>query len=142
MENVMEINSGGLMRSLASQGWNFLRLRGDWKSMPDSSSFLAMVLVLVFLGGFAEQISRGHSFLMAVVVTVSWLAILLWSASTGGRINRRLASALGVLSVAIQVGLVLSTWIPVFEWPVAIWSGVAVMHLLTQATQDGAGAWR
>jgi hypothetical protein len=135
-------NGGGLIRSLAWHGWNLLRLRGDWKSMPDSSSFLVVVLVLVFLGGLAEQISRGHSLLVAVVVTVSWLAILLWSTSTGGRTNRRLASALGVLSMAIQVGLILSTWVPVFEWPVAIWSGIAVMHLLTQASQDGAGAWR
>lgn len=138
----MENNSVGLIRSLAWQGWNLLRLRGDWKSMPDSSSFLAVVMVLVLLGGLAEQISRGHSLLMAVVVTVAWLAILLWSASTGGRTNRRLASALGVLSMAIQAGLILSTWVPAFEWPVAIWSGIAVMHLLTQASQDGAGAWR
>jgi len=138
----MENNSGGLIRSLALQAWNLLRLRGDWKSMPDSSSFLTMVMVLVLLGGLAEQIARGHSLLMAVVVTVSWLAILLWSASTGGRTNRRLASALGVLSLAIQAGLILSTWVPAFEWPVAIWSGIAVMHLLTQASHDSAGAWR
>jgi len=138
----MENNSGGLIRSLVWQAWNLLRLRGDWKSMPDSSSFLTMVMVLVLLGGLAEQIARGHSLLMAVVVTVSWLAILLWSASTGGRTNRRLASALGVLSLAIQAGLILSTWVPAFEWPVAIWSGIAVMHLLTQASQDSAGAWR
>jgi len=137
----MENNSGGLIRSLVWQAWNLLRLRGDWKSMPDSSSFLTMVMVLVLLGGLAEQIARGHSLLMAVVVTVSWLAILLWSASTGGRTNRRLASALGVLSLAIQAGLILSTWVPAFEWPVAIWSGIAVMHLLTQASQDSAGAW-
>lgn len=138
----MENNNGGLIRSLVWQGWNLLRLRGDWKSMPDSSSLLAMLMVLVLLGGLAEQISRGHSLLMAIVVTVSWLAILLWSAGTGGRTNRRLAAALGVLSLAIQAGLILSTWVPAFEWPVAIWSGIAVMHLLTQASQDGAGAWR
>lgn len=110
--------------------------------MPDSTAFLRIVLSLVVLGGMAEQTVRGHSLLIAIVVTVSWLAILLWSSSKEGRINRRLASALGLLSIVIQSGLILTIWLPATEWPVAIWSGIAVMHLLSQADQDGAGAWR
>jgi hypothetical protein len=110
--------------------------------MPDSRSFLGIVLFLVFLGGMAEQFARGHALLNAVVVTVSWLVILLWSSRQAGKINRRLAFALGLLSIMIQAGLILSTWMPAAEWPVAIWSGIAVMHLLSQASQDGAGAWR
>ena len=132
----------GLMESLAWQGWNLLRLRGDWKAMPDSTAFLRIVLSLVVLGGMAEQTVRGHSLLIAIVVTVSWLAILLWSSSKEGRINRRLASALGLLSIVIQSGLILTIWLPAAEWLVAIWSGIAVVHLLSQAAQDGAGAWR
>lgn len=139
---MMSLTKPGLMATLCWHGWNLLRLRGDWKSMPDSRSFLGIVLILVFLGGMAEQSARGHELLTAVVVTVSWLVILLWSSRQAGTINRRLAFALGLLSIMVQMGLILSTWMPAAEWPVAIWSGIAVMHLLSQASQDGAGAWR
>lgn len=138
----MSLTKPGMIASLCWHGWNLLRLRGDWKSMPDSRSFLGIVLILVFLGGMAEQFSRGHELLTAAVVTVSWLVILLWSSRQADAINRRLAFALGLLSIMIQAGLILSTWMPVTEWPVAIWSGIAVMHLISQASQDGAGAWR
>lgn len=132
----------GLMKSLVWHGWNLLRLRGDWKSMPESSRFLGIVMSLAFIGGMAEQTVRGRPFLMAAVVTLSWLAILLLVSRKDRQINLRLAAALGLLSIGIQVALILSNWIPAAEWPVAIWSGIAVMHLLSQAAHDGAGAWR
>ena len=138
----MEQTRPGLLTSLAWHGWSFLRLRGDWKSMPDSSGFLGIVMSLVFLGGMAEQWSRGRQFFMAMVVTVSWLVIVVLASRKDGQINRRLAAALGLLSMGIQGALILSSWIPAAEWPVAIWSGIAVMHLLSQAAHDGAGAWR
>lgn len=116
----MSLTKPGMMATLCWHGWNLLRLRGDWKSMPDSRSFLGIVLILVFLGGMAEQFSRGHELLTAAIVTVSWLVILLWSSRQAGAINRRLAFALGLLSIMIQAGLILSTWMPVTEWPVAI----------------------
>ncbi len=132
----------GLMKSLFWHGWSLLRLRGDWKSMPESSSFLGIVMGLVFIGGMAEQWARGRPLVMAIVVTVSWLAILLLASRKDGQINRRLAAALGLLSIGIHGALILSSWVPAAEWPVAIWSGIAVMHLLSQAAHDGAGAWR
>jgi hypothetical protein len=138
----MKNEKHGLMRSLAWHGWNLLRLRGDWKSMPEATSFMGVVLGSVFVGGMTEQIARGRSLTIAVGVTVAWLAILLWVSSEKRRINNRLASALGILSITIQVGLVVASWLPVVEWPIAIWAGIAIMHLLSKASQDGAGAWR
>ena len=132
----------GLMRTIAWHGWNLLRLRGDWKSMPDAASFMGVVLGSCFVGGMTEQLARGRSLTIAVWVTVAWLAILLWASSEKGRINKRLASALGILSITIQVGLVVASWLPVVEWPIALWAGFAIMHLLSKASQDGAGAWR
>jgi hypothetical protein len=139
---MMGQTKSGLMTSLAWHGWNLLRLRGDWKSMPDATSFMGVVLGLVFVGGMAEQFARGRSLMIALGVTVAWLAVLLWASAKEGRINRRLASALGILSLVIQGGLVLASWLPAVEWPIAIWAGIAIMHLLSQASQDGAGAWR
>ena len=101
---MMNLAKPGLMASLCWHGWSLLRLRGDWKAMPDSRSFLGIVLILVFLGGMAEQFARGHALLTAVVVTVSWLVILLWSSRQAGTINRRLAFALGLLSIMVQMG--------------------------------------
>lgn len=132
----------GLMKSLVWHGWNLLWLRGDWKSMPESSRFLGIVMSMVFIGGMVEQWVRGRPLWVAIVVTLSWLAILLLVSRKDRQVNLRLAAALGLLSIGIQAALILSSWIPAAEWPVAIWSGIAVMHLLSQAAHDGAGAWR
>lgn len=110
--------------------------------MPDSSGFAWIAMSATLVGGLTEQLVRGRSLGLAIVSTVVWLGFILAMSRKGGDFNRRLAAALALLSIAIQVLLILSTWIPVVEWPVAIWSGVAVMHLLSQANNSGAGAWR
>ena len=56
--------------------------------------------------------------------------------------NRRLAAALALLSIVIQFGLIIASWVPMMEWPVAIWSGIALMHLISQGARDGAGTLR
>ena len=138
----MKNRNPGLLASLAWHGWQFLRLRGDWKMMPDASGFLGALLLLVLVGGVAEQWVRSRSIAVAIGITLAWMVILLWMASPGGRINRRLAAALALLSIVIQFGLILASWVPVMEWPVAIWSGVALMHLISQGARDGAGTLR
>ena len=132
----------GLLASMAWHGLQFLRLRGDWRAMPESKGFLGILLLLVLIGGVAEQWVRNRSILVAIGVTLAWMAILFWMASPGGRINRRLAAALALLSIVIQFGLIIASWVPVMEWPVAIWSGVALMHLISQGARDGAGTLR
>ena len=110
--------------------------------MPDDKGFLGALLLLVLVGGVAEQWVRSRSITVAFGVTLTWMAILLWMASPGGRINRRLAAALALLSIVIQFGLIIASWVPLMEWPVAIWSGVALMHLISQGARDGAGTLR
>jgi hypothetical protein len=110
--------------------------------MPDSSGFAWIAMSATLVGGLTEQLVRGRTWGLAIVSTLVWLGFILAMSRKDGGFNRRLAAALALLSIAIQVLLILSTWIPVVEWPVAIWSGVAVMHLLSQANNSGAGAWR
>jgi hypothetical protein len=138
----MKVKNHGLLASLAFHGWQFLRLRGDWKAMPGDKGFLGALLPLVLVGGVAEQWVRSRSITVAIGVTLTWMAILLWMASPGGRINLRLAAALALLSIVIQFGLIIASWVPMMEWPVAIWSGIALMHLISQGARDGAGTVR
>lgn len=97
---------------------------------------------VAFLGGMTEQLVRGHTLSLAFVTTFAWLGFVLLAANRSDVFNRRLASALGLLSIGIQALLVISIWIPGAEWLVAIWSGLAVMHLLSNANNDRARAWR
>lgn len=138
----MKDRNPGLLPSLVLHGWQLLRLRGDWKAMPDDKGFLGALLLLVLVGGVAEQWVRSRSITVAFGVTLAWMTILLWMASPGGRINRRLAAALALLSIVIQFGLIIASWVPMMEWPVAIWSGIALMHLISQGARDGAGTLR
>jgi len=131
-----------LMAAMTMQGIAFLRLRGDWRSMPASGSFLLFVMALTFLGGMAEQLVRGRSLEIALGVTVAWMAIIALASKVDGKLNTRLASALCLLSVLIQMMLVMAIWVPVVEWPVALWSGIAVMHLLSSASRTDTGVWR
>lgn len=132
----------GLLASLAWHGWQFLRLRGDWRAMPDSKAFLGTLLIFVLLGGLGEQWVRGHPLPVAVGVSLVWIGFLIWIASPDRRLNHRLASALALLSMVIQWGLIIASWIPLLEWPVAIWSGIALMHLMSQGTRNNAKTWR
>lgn len=129
----------GLMASVGWHCWQFLSFRGDWHRMPDSMGFAGTAMAGTLLGGLTEQLVRGRPWTLAMVTTLVWLGLILAVSRKDGRLNRRLAGALGVLSMGIQALLVLSIWIPGVEWPVAIWSGVAVMHLLSKAS-GGAGA--
>lgn len=131
-----------LMVAMTMQGIAFLRLRGDWRSMPTSGSFLLFVMALTFLGGMTEQLVRGRSLEVALGVTVAWMAIIALASKVEGKLNTRFASALCLLSVLIQMLLVMATWVPVVEWPVALWAGIAVMHLLSSAGRTDTGAWR
>ncbi len=109
--------------------------------MPDSSGFVWAVMGASFLGGMTEQLVRGHTLGVALVTTFAWLGFVLLAANRSEVFNRRLASALGLLTMGIQALLIFSIWIPGAEWPIAIWSGLAVMHLLSKANNDRAGAW-
>ena len=110
--------------------------------MPDSTGFVWVAMSVSFFGGMTEQLVRGRTWGLALVTTFAWLGFVLLAANRNDVFNRRLASALGLLSIAIQALLVLSTCIPGAEWPIAIWSSMAVMHLLSKANNDRAGVWR
>ncbi len=135
----MQAKNSGLLSALIWHGWQFLRLRGDWRAMPEAKGFVSVLLFLVFCGGVAEQLVRHRSIPVAIGVTVAWMAIIIWVAIEDGRLNRRLAAALALLSAVIQTGLILASWLPPLEWPVAIWSGIALMHLISQGTRYRAG---
>lgn len=110
--------------------------------MPDSTGFVWVAMGVDFLGGMTEQLVRGRTWGLALVTTVAWLGLVLLAANRSDVFNRRLASALGLLTMSTQVLLILSIWIPGAEWLVAIWSGLAVMHLLSNANNDRARVWR
>ncbi len=131
-----------LLTSLAWHSWRLLTLRGDWKAMPDSGAFVALVLGVMVLGGLGEQMVRGHSPGPAFVSTLLWFAVVLAVSSHSGQLNRRLVAALALLSVGIEALLILTASLPAAEWPVAIWSGLAVLRLLLQAGGTGAEASR
>ncbi|MEF8704271.1 MAG: hypothetical protein V5B32_13730 [Candidatus Accumulibacter sp. UW26] len=131
-----------LLTSLVWHCWRLLTLRGDWKAMPDSAAFVWLVLSVVFVGGLTEQLVRGHSLTSALVSTVLWLGVVLAVSSHRGSLNRRLVAALALLSIGIEALLILTPWLPAAEWPVAIWSGLAVLRLLLQVNGTGAEAGR
>jgi uncharacterized membrane protein len=110
--------------------------------MPDSTGFVWFAIGASFIGGMTEQLVRGRPLALALVTTFVWLGLVLLASKKDGAFNRRLASALGLLTIGIQVLLILSIWIPDAEWLVAIWSGLAVMHLLSNAHNDRARVWR
>ena len=110
--------------------------------MPDSTGFVWVAMGANFFGGMVEQLVRGRTWGLAVVTTLAWIVFILVAANRNDVFNRRLASALGLLTMGIQFLLVLSIWIPGAEWLVAIWSGLAVMHLLSTANNDRASVWR
>jgi len=141
-EENMRNEQSGLITSLASHCWRLLSFRGDWKSMPDSAAFVWLAMGATLLGGLTEQLVRGRSLDVAVLSALVWLGFILAVSRHGGIFNRRFAGALALLSIGIEGLLVLTIWIPAAEWPVAIWAGVAVMHLLFQANDAGAAAGR
>ncbi len=130
-----------LIPALVEHGWHFFIGQGDWRRLPSAPSFSKVLLLLVVLGGVAEQAVRGHSWLFCFVTTFVWILTLVMFSRTRGRTEYRLLSSLCLLSLFIQGALILgslSTW---FEWPIAIWSGIAMTQLMSQARRDGAGAW-
>jgi len=131
-----------LLTSLAWHCWRLLTLRGDWKAMPDSGAFVALVLSVMVLGGLTEQLVRGHSLTSALVSTLLWLGVVLSVSRHRGAFDRRIVAALALLSIGIEALLILTAWLPAAEWPVAIWSGLAVLRLLLQANGTGAEARR
>lgn len=132
-----------LILATAHHSWRFLSFRGEWKLMPDSMGFVGVAMIAVSAGGMTEQLVRGRPLGLAIISTIAWIGFIITMSIKGSVLNRRLAAALALLSIAIQGLLILSTWIPASEWPIAIWSGIAVMHLLSQANSDGAtGVWR
>ena len=142
MEGNMRSKKSGLVVAIIHHCWRLLSFRGDLKLMPDSTGFVWVVMGASFIGGMTEQLVRGRTWGLALVTTVAWLGFALLAANRGDVFNRRLASALGLLTMGIQVLLILSIWIPGAEWLVAIWSGLAVMHLLSNANNDRARVWR
>lgn len=137
---MQQVEKPGLMASVIWHCWRFLSFRGGWRLMPDSTGFLWIAMPGMFMGGMAEQFVRGRPLGLAIFTTLVWLGLVLAISRKNGRLNRRLAAALGILSMGIQALLVLSILIPGIEWPVAIWSGVAVMHLLSEANDGRIGA--
>ena len=138
----MRSKQSGLVVAIIHHCWRLLSFRGDLKLMPDSTGFVWVAMGVAFLGGMTEQLVRGRTWGLALVTTVAWLGFVLLAANRSDVFNRRLASALGLLTMGIQVLLILSIWIPGAEWLVAIWSGLAVMHLLSNANNDRARVWR
>ncbi len=138
----MRRDQPGLVVAIIHHCWRLLSFRGELRLMPDSTGFVWFAMGASFLGGMAEQLVRGRPFSMALVTTAVWLGLVLLASRREGGFNRRLASALGLLTIGIQVLLVLSVWIPGAEWLVAIWSGLAVMHLLSTANNDRGRVWR
>ncbi|MFZ2525325.1 MAG: hypothetical protein WAW87_08420 [Candidatus Ferrigenium altingense] len=138
----MRSKQSGLVVAIIHHCWRLLSFRGDLKLMPDSTGFVWVAMGVAFLGGMTEQLVRGRTWGFALVTTVAWLGFVLLAANRNEVFNRRLASAMGLLTMGIQVLLILSIWIPGTEWLVAIWSGLAVMHLLSNANNDRARAWR
>jgi uncharacterized membrane protein len=132
----------GLVVAIIHHCWRFLSFRGELRLMPDSAGFVWFAMVASFVGGMAEQIVRGRPFAMALLTTVVWLGLVFLASKKEGGFDRRLASALGLLTIGIQFLLVLSIWIPGAEWLVAIWSGLAVMHLLSTANNERGRVWR
>lgn len=141
-ERTERFEPSGLLTMLAWHCWRLLSLRGDWKSMPDSAGFVWLTISMMLLGGLTEQLVRGHSLGMALVSTLFWLGVVLTVSSHRGHLDRRIAAALALLSIAIEGLLILATWLPAAEWPVAIWSGIAVMRLLIQVNEASAEAGR
>lgn len=138
----MRSKQSRLVVAIIHHCWRLLSFRGDLRLMPDSSGFVWTVMGVSFLGGMTEQLVRGRTFGLALVTTFAWLGFVLLAANRNDVFNRRLASALGLLTMGTQVLLILSIWIPGAEWLVAIWSSLAVMHLLSNANNDRARAWR
>lgn len=138
----MRSKQSGLVVAIIHHCWRLLSFRGDLKLMPDSTGFVWVAMGVAFLGGMTEQLVRGRTWGLALVTTVAWLCFVLLAANRSGVFNRRLASALGLLTMGTQVLLILSIWIPGAEWLVAIWSGLAVMHLLSNANNDRTRVWR
>lgn len=138
----MRSKQSGLVVAIIHHCWRFLSFRGDLRLMPDSSGFVWVVMGVSFLGGMTEQLVRGRTLGLALITTFAWLGFILLAANRNDFFNRRLASALGLLSIGIQALLVISIWVPGAEWLVAIWSGLAVMHLLSNANNDRARVWR
>ena len=138
----MRSKQSGLVVAIIHHCWRLLSFRGDLKLMPDSTGFLWVAMGVAFLGGMTEQLVRGRTWGFALVTTVAWLGFVLLAANRNEVFNRRLASALGLLTMGTQVLLILSIWIPGAEWLVAIWSSLAVMHLLSNANNDRARVWR
>ena len=132
----------GLVMAIIHHCWRLLSFRGELRLMPDSTGFVWFAMGASFIGGMAEQLVRGRPFAMALVTTAVWLCLVLLASRREDVFNRRLASALGLLTIGIQVLLVLSIWIPGAEWLVAIWSSLAVMHLLSTANNDRGKVWR
>ena len=138
----MRNEQSGLVAAIIHHCWRLLTFRGDLRLMPDSTGFVWLAMSASFLGGMTEQLVRGRTWGMALVTTFAWLGFVLLAAKRNEVFNRRLASALGLLSIGIQALLTLSVWMPGAEWPIAIWSSLAVMHLLSKANNDRAGVWR
>ncbi len=132
----------GLVVAIIHHCWRLLSFRGELRLMPDSTGFVWFAMGASFFGGMAEQLVRGRPFVMALVTTGVWLGLVFFASRREGGFDRRLASALGLLTIAIQFLLVLSILIPGSDWLVAIWSGLAVMHLLSAANNDRGSVWR
>lgn len=97
-----------LAKSLAILSWRYNTFRGQWTDMPDSTS-LCLVLGLLSFASSVLAIWVEYGGAVAMAIPVVWLSAL-WLFATDGfsvRINKRLASAVFLLSIPAMLILAL-----------------------------------
>ncbi|MFA6120831.1 MAG: hypothetical protein WCW61_04845 [Patescibacteria group bacterium] len=99
---------GYLIKALATLSWRFNTFRGQWTDMPDSTGLCIVLGILSFASSvLAIWVEYGGAVAMAIPVV--WLCAL-WLFATDGfsvRINKRLASAVFLLSIPAMLILAL-----------------------------------
>lgn len=118
--------------------WHAVRLatfRGSPKDMPESTGLLILLMALSVMGGIAEQMARNHGLTMALSMPVLWMFFVVTYSWNDGTLDKRMASALFLVSLPIDAAMALTGFLPSLEWPVAVWGGIAMIALVSRREQ-------
>lgn len=125
---------GYLIKALATLSWRFNTFRGQWTDMPDSTG-LCIFLGILSYASSVLMIWMEYGGLAAMALPVVWLSAL-WMFATEGfnvRINKRLASAVFLLSIPAMLILALvGSGHQIIEIVVGMYLSAAILTLRTR----------
>jgi len=119
-----------LTKGLTFQAVRFAFFKGTHKEIPDSMGLLVALGILSTLAVITEQVAREHHWTMILLTPTLFAVCVFVTAWSDGKIDRRMASSLLLISIPFGLAMAFTGIMPILETPVALWGGLAMLTVI------------